>query len=287
MRSKKHDKASPRIATIIACFNAEQFIGRALKSFAEQTYENKELIIVDGGSSDGTVNAIKASGAEAKVISEPDEGIFDAWNKGIKLASGDWIHFLGADDLYADRFVFKNMSKILDGAESKSLIVYGQVSITDKDGIEIHVSGAPWSAKDFRHNGMAIPHQGTFHHVSLFRDYGLFEIKSRYLHTYEMLLRYLRDHDAIFAGSILVARMETGGYSGRAENQLSLWIEYMRAQRLHGTFRFNRTLAFKLLSGLVLRVLVVILPRKMAYDVIDFLRSLVGRPALYRRARQR
>lgn len=287
MHTGKNDGDSPRITTIIVCLNAEHFIGRAIKSFAEQTYGNKELIIIDGGSSDGTVDAIKASGTKAKVISEPDEGIFDAWNKGIKQASGDWIHFLGADDNYADKFVFQSMSEILNGAETKSLIVYGQVSIIDKDGKETHVNGAPWSAEDFRHIGMSLPHQGVFHHESLFRNYGLFETKSRYLHTYEMLLRYLRDHDAIFAGNILVARMETGGYSGRAENQLSLRIEYMRAQRMHGTFRFNRTLAFQLFSGLMLWVLVTILPLNMANDVIDWLRSLIGKPALYGRARQR
>ena len=92
-----------KVSMITVCFNSKDIIEEAIKSVLSQSYKNIEYIIVDGGSTDGTVDAIKKYDKYiSKWISEPDNGIYDAMNKGLKLATGNIIGFLNADDFYAD-----------------------------------------------------------------------------------------------------------------------------------------------------------------------------------------
>lgn len=98
---------NPKISVIIVVYNAADTIETAINSVFEQTYKNAEVIVIDGGSLDGTLEILKKyKAADFKWISEPDEGIYDAMNKGIKYSSGEWIYFLGADDkLYSNRIL--------------------------------------------------------------------------------------------------------------------------------------------------------------------------------------
>src|ERR1700732_3837604 len=91
----------PPVSIITAVFNGQDSIASCIQSVLRQNYPNIEHIIVDGGSTDGTVEVLRHYGGQiATWISEPDAGVYDAWNKGLKLASGHWIAFLGADDIY-------------------------------------------------------------------------------------------------------------------------------------------------------------------------------------------
>ena len=101
-----------RISVITVCFNSAKTLTRTLDSVAEQDYPEIEHIVIDGGSFDGSVNILTTySGKLAHVLSEPDEGIYDAMNKGLKLASGDVLCFLNADDHYACPTVLSSVSK--------------------------------------------------------------------------------------------------------------------------------------------------------------------------------
>ena len=91
---------------VTVCYNAEHTIHRSISSVISQKYKNVEYIIIDGGSTDGTLNIINQFADQIAIIkSEPDNGIYDAMNKGIKLASGDIIGLLNADDYFADEMV--------------------------------------------------------------------------------------------------------------------------------------------------------------------------------------
>ncbi|RXF69091.1 glycosyltransferase family 2 protein [Arcticibacter tournemirensis] len=117
-------KQLPLISIITVCLNAVEHIETCINSIANQSYPNIEHIIMDGGSTDGTIDILrKNSDKIAKWISEPDNGIFNAMNKGLKYAKGDWIYFLGADDtLYP---AFSEMARHL---KNQSSIYYGQCS---------------------------------------------------------------------------------------------------------------------------------------------------------------
>src|SRR5688572_26809863 len=91
---------SPKVSIITAVYNGDLYLEQTIQSVLAQTYANIEYIVIDGGSKDGTVAILKKYASKlAYWVSEPDKGIYDAWNKGVQAATGEWIAFLGADDL--------------------------------------------------------------------------------------------------------------------------------------------------------------------------------------------
>ena len=94
------------LSIITISFNTENTIEKTLQSVADQSYKNIEHIIVDGGSKDNTLEICNSFSHVTKIISEPDNGVYDAFNKGLKLASGDVVGFLNADDIFYDKSAF-------------------------------------------------------------------------------------------------------------------------------------------------------------------------------------
>lgn len=110
---KTSTKSNPLISVITVAYNAEKFIEETIISVIKQTYNNIEYIIIDGGSDDGTIEIIRKYEYMIDYwISEPDKGIFDAMNKAIDLANGDWLHFLNTGDKYIDKTILSKFNKI-------------------------------------------------------------------------------------------------------------------------------------------------------------------------------
>jgi glycosyltransferase involved in cell wall biosynthesis len=100
----------PKISVIIVVFNGAKTLPQAIESVLRQTYKNVELIVVDGGSTDGTLDILRKYESNNFIWkSEPDKGIYDAMNKGIMMAHGEWLHFLGADDTLINDKVLENV----------------------------------------------------------------------------------------------------------------------------------------------------------------------------------
>lgn len=117
--------SNPKISVITVCFNAVHTIEKTLQSVIHQTYDPIELIIVDGGSTDGTIDVIKKY--EEKISlwkSEPDDGVYDAMNKAVKMAGGDWLFFLNSDDVFYDPEVLNRVAPLL---QHPNTIYYGDV----------------------------------------------------------------------------------------------------------------------------------------------------------------
>ena len=123
----KDSLKQPLVSIITVVFNAEFFIESTINSIIDQTYERKELIVIDGASTDSTLDIIgKYSRHITKLISEKDDGIYSAMNKGIALASGDWIIFMNAGDIFIERDVLTNIfSKPIGNAK----VIYGDVLV--------------------------------------------------------------------------------------------------------------------------------------------------------------
>ena len=123
-------KNKPIITVVTVVFNGRDFIEKTIQSVIKQTYQNIEYILIDGGSTDGTLDVIKKY--ENKIdywISEPDDGIYDAMNKGIANSTGDWIYFINAgDSLFSDK-TLENLK--LDSLRSTTDILYGNFNIID------------------------------------------------------------------------------------------------------------------------------------------------------------
>ena len=117
----------PTVSVILATYNCHKVIEKALKSVIEQSYGNKEIIVVDGGSNDGTVDVLEKHDDLIDFwVSEKDKGVYEALNKGVSLAHGDWLYFLGSDDYLRDPSVFE---RIFSSALNAKL-VYGNVILS-------------------------------------------------------------------------------------------------------------------------------------------------------------
>jgi glycosyltransferase involved in cell wall biosynthesis len=227
--------SKPIFSIIVAVFNGAETLQQCIDSVAQQTYPNKELIIIDGNSTDETTDIVKANQEKISYwISEPDQGIYHAWNKGLTKVKGDWICFLGADDYLWNQLVLEKMAEQLQTLSTHIRVAYGRIMIIDSEGNNLYTLGAPWnSIKERFKNFMCIPHPGSMHRRNLFDQHGPFDESFRIAADYEFLLRELPKGDAFFMPDIIVAGMRQGGVSSASVNLLLAYDEIRRAQRMH------------------------------------------------------
>ena len=224
------------ITIIIAVFNGAKTLQQCIDSVAQQSYPNKQLIIIDGGSTDGTVELLQANDQSISYwVSEPDAGIYNAWNKGLKQANGEWICFLGADDYFWDDQVLASMSRLLVKLPVNIRVAYSQIMLLSENGQELYLSGEPWQKVKQRFKElMSIPHPGTMHRRDLFEQHGYFDESFRIAGDYELLLRDLKTADAEFIPDLVTVGMLQGGISSNPKNTLLQLHEVRRAQQKHG-----------------------------------------------------
>lgn len=179
----------PVFSCIIATYNAEMYLSQAIDSVLGQTTENFELIIIDGLSTDRTVEIVKSYGGRIRYfVSEKDNGIYDAWNKGIKASKGDWILFLGADDLLVPSALAVYYDNICKNNLHKVDFISGKVNYVKYDLTPLILIGKPWSWPNFQHE-MTVAHVGSLHNRELFTETGLYNTEYRIVGDYELLLR--------------------------------------------------------------------------------------------------
>lgn len=214
LRGKNYFKKSyddkPLITIITVVYNAEDYLEETILSVINQTYSNVEYIIIDGGSTDGTLDIIKKYTDEIDYwISEKDTGVYDAWNKALKLCQGQWIGFLGADDFYefnAIKVYVKNINQL-----SEVEFISSKTNYITKDKKTLKIIGRAWNWKDFSIY-MNIAHVGSLHHRSLFEKYGNYDTNFPVCADYEFLLRAGDKLKTGFVNKVL-CNFRTGGQS--------------------------------------------------------------------------
>ena len=165
---------NPKISVVTVCYNAASEIERTIKSVINQTYSNVEYIIIDGGSKDGTVDIIKKYADKVSYwVSEPDKGIYDAMNKGIIAATGDWINFMNAGDWFCGSSVLSDISHYLINNREFD-IIYGSIYRVYEN---YHYEAPPLPLEMIRMH-QPMPHQGTFIKLSYHKQH-LFDISYR------------------------------------------------------------------------------------------------------------
>ena len=204
-----------KLSIITAAYNRAETIQRAIKSVQTQTHGSVEHILVDGNSSDGTQDRIKAALRGTEVfISEPDKGVYDALNKGIALATGDAIAFLHSDDIYADPTVLEKVAARF--AESDADIVYGDAAFFNAPDVDTTVRRYRSTAPTRRNlaYGKMPAHPAMFIKTSVYRDVGPFKIDYKIAGDYEQLCR-MAARMTITSSYIpeVLVKMQTGGLS--------------------------------------------------------------------------
>ncbi len=243
-----------KVSIITAVYNSVDYINDAIQSVLSQDYENLEYIVVDGGSTDGTLEIInKYRNRISTIISEPDKGIYDALNKGVMYASGDVIGLLHADDMYANTNVISRMIETfkLEGCDTAySDLLYVDTKNTDK---VIRY----WQADSFRNEafleGWMPPHPTFFVKREIYEKYGCFNTEMRISADYELMLRLLHRHHVTTAYlPEITVKMRIGGVSNAS--LLSRWranMEDRLAWRMNNLKPYFYTLYAKPFSKLV------------------------------------
>jgi glycosyltransferase involved in cell wall biosynthesis len=228
-----------KISIITAIYNRDKTIARALESIKSQLHEDVELVVIDGSSTDGSVRTIEGLiGTDDKFISEPDKGIYDALNKGIKYSTGEILGFLHSDDFLAHNLV---LSKVNDLFYANCAdIVYGDASFFAKNQeskvVRTYRSG-PLSVKRLAWGWMPA-HPAIFLRRSVFNLHGDFNTDYMIAADYAFLCRIAADLSlrVVYTPEVLV-QMQLGGVStGGLRNTILLNREVLRACRENGIY---------------------------------------------------
>jgi glycosyltransferase involved in cell wall biosynthesis len=155
------------ISIIISVLNGSKTLKRCIESILNQEYSDWELIIIDGGSTDSTIDIIRSySNYISYWVSEKDTGIYNAWNKAISKTNGEWLCFIGSDDVLLSHSL-KNLSIICK--QNDINFICSRVMMVDENGKNVGSIGKEWDYKNFK-NGLGIVHCGALHHKSLFEN---------------------------------------------------------------------------------------------------------------------
>ena len=240
---------NPRISIITVCYNSGATIRDTLESIASQSYKNFEHIIVDGGSTDNTLNVIRDwSKHPIILVSEPDNGIYDAMNKGIALAKGEYIGMLNSDDYFAKPTALEVIVAHLDA--NKVEAVFSCLDIVDADNLNCVIrkyrirNYSPFMLRI----GVMPPHPTFYCKKSCYEKAGPYRTDYRIAADFEMLVRLLLKYHISwqFIDESLI-RMRAGGLSSKGVK--SSWVvnrEIIRACKENGLYTNWFILLFKL-----------------------------------------
>ena len=272
------------ISVVIALLNRRETLARCLDSVAAQTWSERETIVIDGGSTDGGGELLRQRAGElAHWESEPDRGLYHAFNKGLHRARGEWIYFLGADDYLWEPQALEKMAPHLSRALPAYRVVYAQANFVAASGEVLETMGKPWEESRARFlQGFMIPHQATFHHRSLFAARGEFDEAFRMGGDYELLLRELPQRAPLFVPGVVVAAYCFGGASSAPANTFEVLRVVRRAQRANGV-RPGLLWYAAVARALIRVVLWTLLGERIAKRLLDWGRALLGKPAFWTR----
>ncbi len=223
-----------KVSIITVVYNNQKTVDYAIQSVLSQDYPNIEYIVIDGQSTDKTLEKIKPyQNRIAHFLSEPDQGIYDAMNKGLKLATGDIIGILNSDDFYANNNI---ISEIVNEFQKKQVdLVFGDIVFVKPDNLEKvtrYYSSANFHPKKFAWGWMPA-HPSCFLKREVYEKYGIFKIDYKIAADYEILTRFMAKHGISYSYIPKVfVKMRTGGVS--SANLKSNWIlnqEIVRACR--------------------------------------------------------
>lgn len=246
------DNSLPKISIVIPVLNSVNDIGFAIESILIQQYNNLEIIIIDGGSTDGTVKKISEYKNQlSHFISEADKGIYDAMNKGISHSTGEWIYFLGSDDTLSEgvlNYVFNE--KKFESAD----VIYGDV--VEKGTGKVYGGSFDLSRLLFENPC----HQAIFYKVSIIEKFGNFNLRFKIFADYDLNMK-------LFCSSIVkidhiekvIAVYNENGYSKANpdrlfyKEKLGLFSSYLKVKESNPIFRpyFQQEFINQLLFGTI------------------------------------
>ncbi len=208
--SAENTPGLPLVTVVTAVYNGQPYVSACLESVATQDYPNIEHIILDGGSNDGTLEVLRQrNDSIAFWKSEQDEGVYDAWNKALVEARGEWICFLGVDDEFLPGAISAYIALAAKNPDAEYLS--SKVRWVHPSGY-VRIVGHPWTWKKFS-KWMCTAHAGSMHRRSMYDSLGMYDSSYRMVGDYELLLRAGSQLRTAFM-PIVTVMMRAGGVSG-------------------------------------------------------------------------
>jgi glycosyltransferase involved in cell wall biosynthesis len=233
----------PVLLTIVMpLYNAEQYIDKALQNIAAQSFHNYELLVLDAVSTDNSIAIVQAkqlNDARISLQSKKDKGIYDAMNKGIAQAKGEWIYFMGCDDAFFDTDV---LTRIATHLTSDHDLVYGDVL---------------WVPDEIPEQGICIPedlvnkninHQRIFYRKTLFSQYGAYDLQYRVASDHELNIRFFCNNSIKKKYvPIMLTRYHSGGFSANKTDKI-FWKNWKQIFRQNLSFHISEKVMYEKLG---------------------------------------
>jgi glycosyltransferase involved in cell wall biosynthesis len=222
-------KYKPKVTIITSVLNDALNLKNAIQSIREQDYNNLEYIVIDGGSTDNTLKVIiENTDIITNWISEKDNGIYSAWNKGLKIATGDWICFLGADDILMPNVISILINKLLE--ENREIDYISGRTDLFRNNIYIKTTGGPFEWRIFR-KYLCTGHNAALHNKLLYLKNGFYDESFKSAADYEFLLRSGSNLKTLYV-DVVTTRMNLGGASN---NNINVIKEAHLARKINKT----------------------------------------------------
>lgn len=275
-----YEKELPRITIITATFNADKVLPDLILSLRNQNYKNFQWLVIDGASQDSTLELLKEAHDILNFsISEQDKGIYDAWNKALKYIDGEWVLFLGADDILADDNVLFQVALELSKISNEVFWVYGRVKQYSLEN-RSQIFGEPWHVLETNFSSiMNVPHSALFSRVELFDEVGGFDKSFKIAGDYLFLLEAVQKGFKPKFFPLLVTEMGAGGVSSRPEQAKLTLLEFVRARKKLAIKPLYTPLWIWSYSKAVVKLFLFnLMGRKKVNRIINIYRKLTGRP---------
>lgn len=196
------------VSVIVATLNPGVRLRACLESILNQKSVDKEILVIDGGSTDGTVDYLRTMTGQLKLWrSEPDRGIYDAWNKALAFCDKEWVVFLGADDRLVSPDALARL--VFEGEHSSAMLVFSKISRVSASGALLGDVGEAWSWRKHR-IWQRVAHPGALHRRVLFKKYGNFDSSLKIVGDYEFLLRLEKDTPVTYLNTVTVLAGDDG-----------------------------------------------------------------------------
>lgn len=227
-----------KISIIIPTYNCGKYIKKAIDSVLNQSYQNKELIVVDGKSDDGTLKILESYGDRIKWISEKDYGQGDAINKGFKIATGEIVTWLNADDYYESN-IFENI--VEEFKKDKNIVlVYGKQRSISKDLIIINTPPSYISLRKMLNEGNFIHQPSSFYKLETIKKINYVDASLYYWMEYDLFIKLLNNGKSLYIDKVLSNFMIREDQKSNPKNYKKMDKELYSISRRHGGNYFSK-----------------------------------------------
>jgi len=232
--SLSSDERAPLVSVVMATYNVADALDLTIQSILKQEFKSFEIVIADGASKDRTASLLQSMDQHfVRWISEPDRGIYDAFNKACQLVRGEWVLFMGTGDLLYDEAVLARFASAAAQVDASTEIIYGKVQVTDPDYNNIEILNRPWAEMEGRWRGgrpMIPHHQGVFHRRRLLSEDNPFDLAYPLAADSKVVFQSLARVAPVFMDSV-VAFATQGGVSTNFRNLLRTATEIIRVNQ--------------------------------------------------------